>query len=136
MVDRPKESKRVKINLNLASRPFNNRVLPWVLTSVIVLVAVIGLFFVVRLTTEANAKAALIQVDISNLKQQEDALQSADAVKNTLALSKLQTLKAARVGHRKRFSWSRLLADLEASLPGNVKVSRIAVRDVMHRAIE
>jgi Tfp pilus assembly protein PilN len=31
---------------------------------------------------------------------------------------------------RKRFSWSRLLADLESSLPENVKVSRITVRDV------
>jgi Tfp pilus assembly protein PilN len=122
----------VKINLNLASRPFNNRVLPWVLTCIVLLVAMIGLFLVVRLTTEANAKAALIQVDVNNLKQQEEALlKQAEAVKNTFSPEQLQTLKAAHLlVDRKRFSWSRLLADLEASLPANVKVSRIAVSDV------
>jgi len=31
---------------------------------------------------------------------------------------------------RKRFSWSRLFADLEAVLPGDVRVARIAVRHV------
>jgi hypothetical protein len=31
---------------------------------------------------------------------------------------------------RKNFSWSRLLSDLEASLPNDVRVSRISVRDV------
>jgi Tfp pilus assembly protein PilN len=35
---------------------------------------------------------------------------------------------------RKGFSWSRLLADLESSLPDNIKVSRIAVRDVTRQA--
>jgi Tfp pilus assembly protein PilN len=34
---------------------------------------------------------------------------------------------------RKRFSWSRLFADLEASLPSSVRVTRINVRDVALR---
>ena len=34
---------------------------------------------------------------------------------------------------RKRFSWSRLFADLESALPGNVRVTRISVRDVAAR---
>jgi Tfp pilus assembly protein PilN len=42
-----------------------------------------------------------------------------------------QALPAAHaLVDRRSFSWSRLLADLESSLPANVKVSRIAVRDV------
>jgi len=93
---------------------------------------VIALLVVVRFTTEANSKAALIQVDINNLKQQEEALlKQAQAVRNSFTPEQLQTLKAAHeLVDRKRFSWARLLADLEGSLPGSVKVSRIAIRDV------
>jgi Tfp pilus assembly protein PilN len=119
-------------NLNLATRPFNNRVLPWVLTFVVLLVSVIGLFLVVHLTSQANSRAAVVQVDINSLRQQEQNLmEQAKAVQNTLTPDQQLTLKAAhQLVDRKRFSWSRLFADLEASLPGSVRVSRIAVRDV------
>ena len=119
-------------NLNLATRPFNNRVLPWVLTFVVLLVSVIGLFLVVHLTSQANSGAAVVQVDINSLRQQEENLmEQAKAVQNTLTPDQQLTLKAAhQLVDRKRFSWSRLFADLEASLPGSVRVSRIAVRDV------
>jgi Tfp pilus assembly protein PilN len=119
-------------NLNLATRPFNNRVLPWVLTFVVLLVSVIGLFLVVHLTSQANSEAAVVQVDINRLRQQEQNLmEQAKAVQNTLTPDQQLTLKAAhQLVDRKRFSWSRLFADLEASLPGSVRVSRIAVRDV------
>ena len=119
-------------NLNLASRPFNNRVLPWLLTFVVLLVSVIGLFLVVHLTSQANSEAAVVQVDINSLRQQEQNLmEQAKAVQNTLTPDQQLTLKAAhQLVDRKRFSWSRLFADLEASLPGSVRVSRIAVRDV------
>jgi Tfp pilus assembly protein PilN len=119
-------------NLNLATRPFNNRVLPWLLTFVVLLVSVIGLFLVVHLTSKANSEAAVVQVDINSLRQQEQNLmEQAKAVQNTLTPHQQSTLKAAhQLVDRKRFSWSRLFADLEASLPGSVRVSRIAVRDV------
>lgn len=117
---------------NLATRPFNNRALPWVLTVSILFLSVIGLFLVVRLTTEANRQASLVQANINDLKQQEEALMiQAKAVKNSLTPEQQQTLRAAHeLVDRKRFSWSRLFADLEASLPGSVKVSRIAVSNV------
>ncbi len=120
-------------NLNLATRPFNNRVLPWLLTFVVLIVSVIGLFLVVHLTSKANSEAAVVQVDINSLRQQEQNLmEQAKAVQNTLTPDQQLTLKAAhQLVDRKRFSWSRLFADLEASLPGSVRVSRIAVRDVI-----
>ncbi len=119
-------------NLNLATRPFNNRVLPWLLTFVVLLVSVIGLFLVVHFTSQANSEAAVVQVNINSLRQQEQNLmEQAKAVQNTLTADQQLTLKAAhQLVDRKRFSWSRLFADLEASLPGSVRVSRIAVRDV------
>ena len=55
----------------------------------------------------------------------------AQQVKNDLTTDQQKALPAAHVlVDRKQFSWSRLLADLESSLPGSVRVSRIAVRNV------
>lgn len=123
-------------SLNLASRPFSNRVLPWALTAIVLMVSVIGLVVVVRLTTVANREAAARQVEINALKQQEKGLlDAAQAVKNELSPEQQRAVPSAHeLIDRKRFSWSRLLADLETSLPGNVKVSRIAVRDVAMQA--
>ena len=123
-------------SLNLASKPFSNRVLPWALTAVVLFVSVVGLVVVVRLTTVARREAAAAQVEINALKQQEQSmLHTAEAVKERLTPEQQQAVPAAHeLIDRKQFSWSRLLADLESSLPNNVKVSRIAVRDVATQA--
>jgi Tfp pilus assembly protein PilN len=118
--------------LNLASKPFSNRSLPWVVTSVIIVVSLVALVFIVRSTSRTNALAAAVQHDINTLKQQEiEARQKAQAVKNSLTTEQLQTLGAAHtLVDRKHFSWSRLFADLESVLPGSIRVKRIAVRGV------
>ena len=123
-------------SLNLASKPFSNRVLPWALTAIVLFVSVIGLIIVVRLTTVANRQAAAIQVENNALKQQEKAL--LDAAKAVTVQMTGEQQRAVPAAHklidRKRFSWSRLLADFESALPSNVRVSRIAVRDVATHA--
>jgi Tfp pilus assembly protein PilN len=126
----------VNSSLNLASKPFSNRVLPWTLTAIVLFLSFVGLVVVVRLTTVANREAATIQVENNNLKQQEKALlDRAQAVKNEMTPQQQQAVPAAHeLIDRKRFSWSRLLADLESSLPANVRVSRIAVREVATQA--
>ena len=124
--------------LNLASKPFSNRSLPWVVTTVVVVVSLISLVFIVRATNRANAQAAAVQNDVNNLKRQEQELrQKVQAVKNSLTTEQLQTLSAAHtLVDRKHFSWSRLFADLESALPGNVRVKLIAVRGVTTRGDE
>lgn len=119
-------------SLNLASKPFSNRVLPWALTAIVLFVSLVGLVIVVRLTTVANKQAAAAQVEINTLKQEEKSLMnSAEAVKSNLTQQQQEAVPSAHILiDRKRFSWSRLLADLESSVPNNVRVSRIAVRDV------
>lgn len=119
-------------SLNLASKPFSNRVLPWTLTVIILFVSLIGLVLVVRLTTTARKEADVAQAEINTLKQREQTLlQAAQQMKNSFTSDQQQALPAAHeLVDRKAFSWSGLLADLESSLPNNVKVSRIAVRDV------
>jgi Tfp pilus assembly protein PilN len=118
--------------LNVATKPFTNRALPWVITVVVALFSFAVMVFVVRSTSEANTKAALVQREITSLKQQDQEIRKeAELVKQAMTSEQLQSLKSAHeLVNRKRFSWSRLLADLEAVLPGGVRVSRIAVRQV------
>lgn len=121
--------------LNLATKPFSNRSLPWVVTTMVVFVSLVCLVFIVRATSRANSQATAVQKDISDLKQQELNLRKqAEAIKNSLTSEQLQTLTAAHtLVDRKHFSWSRLFADLESALPGTVRVKRIAVRGVTAR---
>src|SRR5687768_4718326 len=113
-------------------QPFSNRLLPWALTAGILFVSVIGLVIVVRLTTIARNQADATQLEINALRQQEQALvKTAEQVRNSLSPEQQQAVPAAhQLVDRRKFSWSRLLVDLESSLPANVRVSRIAVNDV------
>jgi len=122
----------VNNSLNLASKPFSNRILPWALTAVVLFVSLIGLVLVVRLTTTTRSEANRVEAEINQLKQQEQALlNAARLVQNSLSAEQQQALPSAhQLVDRKGFSWSRFLADLESSLPDKVKVSRIAVREV------
>ncbi|HEY0763817.1 MAG TPA: hypothetical protein VGD61_15695 [Pyrinomonadaceae bacterium] len=119
-------------SLNLASKPFSNRILPWALTAIILFVSLIGLVLVVRLTTNARAEAGVLEAEINELKQREHAaLEQAKKMQQSMSAEQQQALPAAhQLVDRKAFSWSGLLADLESSLPSNVRVSRIAVREV------
>jgi Tfp pilus assembly protein PilN len=128
----------VSTKLNLASKPFSNRSLPWAVTAMVIVVSLICLVFIVKNTRQANAQAATVQSDINVLSQQEQGLRKqAEAVRNSLTPEQYQTLTAAHtLVDRKRFSWSRLFADLESALPGNVRVKRIAVRGVTTRGDE
>ena len=121
--------------LNLASKPFSNHALPWVVTSLVTLVSLIAFVFIIRWTGQTRAQADAVQADINVLSQQEQGLRvKAQDVKNSLSAEQLQTLAAAHVlVDRKGFSWSRLFSDLESALPGNVRVTRISVRDVAAR---
>lgn len=126
----------VHTNLNLASRPFSNHALPWLISFVLLFFSLIGLILVVRFTTTANKQAASVQTDINNLRQQEQSfIKTAQQVKDSLTPQQQLSLRAAHeLVDRKSFAWSRLFADLEAALPGSVRVSRIAVRDVTVQA--
>lgn len=118
--------------LNLASKPFTNRVLPWTITVIVALFSMASLILIARATGEANAAAYALQADIKQLNEREQALRKqAEEVQASLTADQIRTLAAAHeLVDRKRFSWSRLFADLESALPGSVRVTRISVRDV------
>lgn len=121
--------------LNLAGKPFSNHALPWIVTIVVVCISLVAFVLIIRATAQANAQSKAVQVDINNLNQQAQAFQKqAEAVKTALTTEQLKSLESTHaLVDRKRFSWSRLLADLEFALPGNVRVTRISVRDVLTR---
>jgi Tfp pilus assembly protein PilN len=122
----------VSNNLNLASKPFSNRLLPWLLTAVILFISVVGLVVVIQLTTSINRDVASKSASVNQMKQEEQELiKKGEELKRQFSIDKQQALQAAhQLVDRKGFSWSRLFADLEDAVPDNVRVSRIAVRDI------
>ena len=122
-------------NLNLASQPFRNRALPWTVISLIALVSLASLVWIAGATNETNAKANAVERELASLRGEAGILQGqVDDVKAALTPEQQQALDAAHtLVDRKRFSWSRLFADLETALPSNVRVTRIGVRDVALR---
>lgn len=132
--DRPRKKKipLMSTKLNLAGKPFSNRALPWSVTILVVAVSLVAFVLIIRATARAKAQSQAVQSDINTLNQQAQTFQKqAEDVRIALTAEQLKTLGSAHeLVDRKRFSWSRLLADLESALPGSVRVSRISVRDV------
>ena len=122
----------MRTRLNLANRPFRNRALPWTITSVITIVSLLALVLILRATFQWDAQAQTVEKDVKNFQVQSEAKKrQADELKAALTPEQQRTLKAAHAFvDRKRFSWSRLFSDLEAALPGGVRVARIVVKDV------
>ena len=121
--------------LNLASKPFRNRTLPWLITAIIMSASLIALVLIFSASRDARRKAEQAAADLDNVRKQEAVLiQKKDEINRALTPEQRQLLDAAHsLVDRKRFSWSRLFADLEAALPGNVRVTRINVKDVYMR---
>jgi Tfp pilus assembly protein PilN len=118
--------------LNLSSRPFRNRTLPWILAAVLCFVAVFGFLFLFAEYRSVNAKAEAINDSIKQLEPKiKDLKTQAAEIKQALTPEQQKSLLAAhQLVARKRFSWSRLLADLESVMPQATSVSHAAVRDV------
>jgi Tfp pilus assembly protein PilN len=118
--------------LNLSSNPFRNRALPWTVTAIVTLFSVVALVLIAKWTFDTNAKAQTTAGDVAKLKQEADDFNKrAEAIRSTLTPEQQRALKSAHtLVDRKLFSWSRLFADLESALPGNVRVTRIAVKGV------
>jgi Tfp pilus assembly protein PilN len=118
--------------LNLASKPFRNRALPWTVATIVAVASIIALALIAHSTIQTNAKVAEAQSDVAKLQKDIAALrQRGEAIRVAMPPDQQRLLKSTHsLVDRKRFSWSQLFADLEASLPGGVRVSRIVVKEV------
>jgi Tfp pilus assembly protein PilN len=118
--------------LNLATNPFRNRALPWTVTAIITVFSVIALIFIVKWTSDTNRKVMAASRDVADLRAKTNAMNKrAEEIKVALTPEqKLSLISTHTLVNRKQFSWSRLFADLEHALPGTVRVSRIAVKEI------
>ncbi len=119
--------------LNLASQPFRNRTLPWIITAIVACVSLLALLLIFQQRSQAVAQGTAMERDVQNLNGQARTLrQQAEQVRDALSPEERQALEAAHaIVDRKAFSWSGLFADLEASVPADVRVTNISVRDVL-----
>ena len=118
--------------LNLASKPFRNRVLPYLLAGVMLFVSLVGGIFCVAKVRENNRENELLASDIQ-LKQSEITRLKGEGekVQQLLTPEQKAILSAShKLVANKSFGWSRLFSDLEAVLPGSVSASRVSVNNV------
>jgi len=118
--------------LNLASNPFRNRAFPWTVSLLIALASLAALLFIAQKTFQANAQTQVALRDVAELRTETETLNKhAKAIETALTPEEKRELKYAHaLVDRKRFSWSRLFADLETSLPGGIRITRITVKEV------
>jgi Tfp pilus assembly protein PilN len=122
-------------DLNLASRPFRNRALPWTIAISVATISLIALALTLAEWTRVRAQEDQTGRDLAILRNQVEALrQQAAQVRDSLSPEQIAAVQSAHmIIARKRFSWSQLFSDLEAHTPANVRVTRIKVRDVAQR---
>ncbi len=119
-------------NLNLSTKPFRNRVLPYLLSAVMLLLAGVGVVICLTLlkqNADANkelaARIAEREAGIKQLKGEGEKVQQQLTPEQKAILTASHKLVA-----NKTFGWSRLFADLESVLPGSVSASRIVVQNI------
>ena len=118
--------------LNLASKPFRNRNLPYLLAIVLLVASMAGgALCLARL--RQNSQVNEIAISKNREMEAEIARLNGEGEKVQQQLSPdQQTLLIAshKLVANRTFSWSRLFADLESVLPGGVSASRISVNNV------
>lgn len=121
--------------LNLASRPFRNSTIPWLLSAAILLVSGISFVFLFAQWQRTKEEAQLVNTSSQEIENDLKAYQEKEQqVRQQLTPDQQQLLLAAhKLVLKKQFSWSRLFSDLENVLPGGVSVSAINVEDVVLR---
>jgi Tfp pilus assembly protein PilN len=118
--------------LNLSSRPFRNRTLPYVIALLFLTLAASGAVLSFSSLYRTKSDNEVAKADIERMEQEVKELQGKGAlVQQALSPEQQSLLVAAhKLVANKAFGWSRLFADLESLLPGGVSVSRIAVQNI------
>ena len=118
--------------LNLASRPFRNRTTPYLLSMLLLALAVSG---AILCFSQLSANRKLTEIAQSQVREMDEELTrlkgEGDKVQQQLTPQQRELLVAShKLVANKTFGWSRLFADLEAVLPGSVSASRVSVENI------
>jgi Tfp pilus assembly protein PilN len=118
--------------LNLATNPFRNRNLPYILALLLLAITVAGAIMAFARVHENNSTIELAKSNIAQMDSQIKKLKG-ESEKASQELSpdqKALLVASHKLVANKSFGWSRLFADLEAVLPGSVSASRIEVQNI------
>lgn len=118
--------------LNLATNPFRNRNLPYILALLLLAVTVAGAILSFARVKDNNSRIELATSNIAEMDSEIKRLRTAgEKASQELSPDQRALLVAAhKLVANKSFGWSRLFADLEAVLPGSVSASRIEVQNI------
>lgn len=118
--------------LNLATHPFRNRVLPYLIAALLLVTsAMIGVYCLATLR-DNKSKNDLLATAVKERQGEIERLKGEGAkVQQLLTPQQKALLNAShKLVANKTFGWSRLFADLESVLPPSVSASRIAVENI------
>lgn len=118
--------------LNLASRPFRNRTTPYLLSLLLLALAVSGGLLCFSQLNKATAQNEIALNDIQRMNAEIDQLTGRGRQVQQQLTPEQQNLLIAshKLVANKTFGWSRLFADLEGVMPGSVSASRITVENI------
>lgn len=118
--------------LNLASRPFRNRTLPYLIALVLLALSVGGAILCFAKIREIRQNNELAKTEIAQMeKDLQELNRQGELVQQELPPDKRALLIGAhKLVANKSFGWSKLFSDLEGVLPGSVSASRIAVENI------
>ncbi len=118
--------------LNLSSKPFRNRTTPYLLSLLLLALAVSGAAVSFAQLSENAEVSRITEGQVKEMEAEVARLKGEGAkVQQQLTPEQRDLLVAShKLVANKSFGWSRLFADLESVLPGSVSASRIAVENV------
>ena len=118
--------------LNLASRPFRNRTLPYLIALFLLAFSAIGVLYGFAKLSDIRKNNELAKSQIAELEKEEARLTSeGELVQKSLTPDQSTRLIGAhKLVANKSFGWSRLFADLEQVMPSSVSASRISVENI------
>lgn len=118
--------------LNLATSPFRNRVLPYLIAALLLVMSAVGGVYCLAHLSDNRKQNDLLtkaiqerQTEIQRLKGEGEKVQQLLTPEQKALLTASHKLVA-----NKTFGWSRLFSDLESVLPGSVSASRISVNNI------
>jgi Tfp pilus assembly protein PilN len=124
--------KTVITKLNLASRPFRNRTLPYLIALVLLAFSVGGAILCFAELRDIGNNNELAKKDIVDIEAKLKELNNkGELVQQDLSPDqKALLIGAHKLVANKSFGWSKLFSDLENVLPGGVSASRISVENI------
>ncbi len=122
--------------LNLASRPFRNRTLPYLIALVLLALSVGGAILCFAKLRDIRENNDLAKSQIADIEAKSKELTTkGELVQQEMPPGKrVELIAAHKLVANKSFGWSKLFSDLENNLPGSVSVSRIVVQNVFKDA--